>query len=364
MKEQNRWPADSSYDPRQERATRLLVWYSQQARSLPWRLSREPYHIWVSEVMAQQTRIETMLPYYHRFLAAFPTIQALADSPLDQVLALWAGLGYYRRAENMHRTARLLVEQYDGILPDSFDLLKRLPGIGDYMAGAIASIAYNRAYPAVDGNVRRVVARIQGISELLPSPALDRQVTLWVMETMPGGRAGEFNQALMELGALVCLPTKPHCTSCPLGDYCIAHKKKLTDVLPLRKSKASPEVEKITVVLILDAHGRVLMRKRKESLLQGMWEFVVLKDHQDPDDLAQNLVNLGLPALRIYSIGKSRHLFSHRVWQIISYAGTWAGVAVPREYCFKTLSELDRLALPAAFRMQREWLERKIDRDD
>jgi A/G-specific adenine glycosylase len=363
MSAQKKWPDDSakslSVDHGQNVVAKLLAWYQREQRLLPWRLSKDPYHIWVSEVMAQQTRIETMLPYYQRFLEAFPTVQALADASLDQVLTLWAGLGYYRRAENMQRTAKILVEQYDGNLPDSYETLKTLPGIGDYMAGAIASIAFDRAHPAVDGNVRRVVARMLGFSAPFQSLVLRKQVTEWVKEVIPAGKAGDFNQALMELGAVVCLPVKPACLKCPTEELCIAKKLQMTEILPVRSGRARPADENITVVMILDHQGGVLMRKRRENLLKDFWEFVLLDGHVETAVLADRLAEIGIPVKDIAHVGTGKHVFSHKIWRMMNYKAVWTGQRVPTDYVFNTIANLNNLAFPSAFREQAEWLHRE-----
>jgi A/G-specific adenine glycosylase len=307
--------------------------------------------------MAQQTRIETMLPYYQRFLEAFPTIQALADSPLDQVLACWSGLGYYRRAVHMHRTARILVDQSDGRLPENFAELKKLPGIGIYMAGAIASIAFNQEHPAVDGNVKRVAARIAGISDPFQSGDLAKKTTEWVQRTMPTGKAGDFNQALMELGALVCLPAVPVCAKCPVEEMCTARILEKTLELPVRSTRALQKNEDITVVLVRDQQQRVMLRQRQESLLQGMWEFVLCPGHLQAEVLSDHLAGMGIQVSNLVFIGKSRHQFSHRVWHMISYQADWSGDSVPQGYIMQPLNDLHELAIPAAFRTQMTWLQ-------
>ena len=360
---QKKWLAESaeplSADYGQTVAARLLVWFQREQRLLPWRLNKDPYHIWVSEVMAQQTRIETMLPYYQRFLLAFPTIQALADASMDQVLTIWAGLGYYRRAENMHRTARILVDQYAGHLPDSYEMLKTLPGIGDYMAGAIASIAFDRAHPAVDGNVRRVVARMLGISAPFQSSTLRKQVTEWVKEVIPAGKAGDFNQALMELGAMVCLPANPACQECPIEGLCVAKRMQMTEELPVRSGRARPVEEDITVVMVVDHQGRVLMRKRREKLLKDLWEYVLLNGHYEPVVLEARLADMGIRVKNVVQVGTGKHVFSHKIWRMVNAKAIWAGENLPPDYVFNAISDLNSLAFPSAFRDQTEWLRRE-----
>ena len=363
MIEQNKWPAEPPWSDEDSRRTdlvhHLLGWYEEHQRPLPWRLTRQPYYIWVSEVMAQQTRIETMLPYYHRFLSVFPTIQMLAESPLDRLLALWSGLGYYRRAENMHRTAKIIMEQHDGRLPESARALRSLPGIGDYIAGAIASIAFGKREAAVDGNVKRVVARLQGIREPFQSNSLRKMAEEWVLQVMPEGKAGSFNQALMELGALVCIPKNPQCTACPVAIHCVAHHLQMVDELPVRSERSRPAEEMKTVVLVMKDDHHVLMRKRNASLLRELWEYVFLDGHMEPEDLEKELLLMDIHVQNLVQVGTARHVFSHRIWNMISYAAYWTGGEIAGEYIFHPVDQLHMLALPAAFRSQTDWLTRK-----
>ncbi len=334
----------------------LLAWFGAHQRPLPWRRTKNPYHIWVSEVMAQQTRIETMLPYYHQFLQVFPSIQKLADSPLEDVLSIWAGLGYYRRAENMHRAAKAIRDQHQGEIPESLDVLRSLPGIGDYMAGAIASIAFDQQAAAVDGNVQRVAARINGFQDMVGSSGLKRQTTEWVLKTMPDDHPGDFNQALMELGALVCIPANPRCSQCPVQSFCAAFAVQKTDQWPVRAQRKRPTDEPITVLVVTDPENRIAMRKRTESLLKGMWEFVIFPGRLSKKELQSVLEQTGFAVREIESIGTHRHVFSHRIWTMESYAGLTTAKALPGDYVWVPAAGLDDLAVPAAFRAQSEWL--------
>jgi len=247
---------------------RLLDHYDARQRNLPWRRARDPYAVWVSEIMLQQTRVETVIPYFERWMKRFPNVDALADADLDDVLKTWEGLGYYSRARNLHRAASIVRERYDGNIPDSVASLKQLPGIGEYTAGAIASIAYARRAAAVDGNVKRVLARL--LDEPSPSAKLLRTAA---HDLVPPTRAGDFNQALMELGATICLPTSPRCEQCPIARACRACHAGTQLERPRRKPKrALPEEHVVTIVACRD--GALAVRKRPaRGLLAGLWEF-------------------------------------------------------------------------------------------
>ena len=241
----------------------LLRWYDRNKRDLPWRRTHDPYAIWISETMLQQTQVATVLPYYHRFLEAFPSVETLDRAPLDTVRSAWSGLGYYRRAMNLKHAARVLVTQHGGRLPDDYDALLKLPGVGRYTAGAIMSIAFQRPYPAVDGNVRRVYTRLFGLTDAKVS---DQTAKRMVSRSRPG----DFNQALMELGATVCFPTVPLCECCPLAHWCRARASGSFE-LP-----RGPRVETKAVVwplVIIESNSRILLRRRPDDgLLAGLWE--------------------------------------------------------------------------------------------
>jgi A/G-specific adenine glycosylase len=251
---------------------RLLAWYRANRRDLPWRRTRDPWAILVSELMLQQTRVDTVIPYYERFLARFPDAASLARAPLDDVLSLWAGLGYYGRARNLHRAADQIVREHAGALPDGRDALRALPGVGRYTAGAVASIAFGRAEPVVDGNVTRVLARLRGIRADVGSPAVIRR--LWQeAEALARGRSpGELNQGLMELGATVCTPRAPRCSACPWQSRCRACRDGNAESLPVKSRKTAPrEVE--AVAGVVERRGRwLVVRRPPAGLLGGLWE--------------------------------------------------------------------------------------------
>ncbi len=251
----------------------LLAWYAQHKRDLPWRRQRDPYAVWVSEVMLQQTRAETVVPYYLRWMDRFPTLEALASGSRDEVLGMWEGLGYYRRAHNLHQAAHILVVEYGGRLPAEVDELRKLPGIGPYTAAAIAAIAFNQDVIAIDGNLRRVISRIIDLVIDPRSPEGERHVRSWALRELPSGQSSIFNQALMDLGALVCIPRIPNCSVCPLARSCLAFRRGVQDARPVRAPrKPIPHITAAAAVLRRDE--RVLIGRRPEGiLLGGLWEF-------------------------------------------------------------------------------------------
>ncbi len=251
----------------------LLDWYRANKRDLPWRRTTDPYRIWISETLLQQTQVTTVIPYYERFLAHFPTVQALAAAPLDDVLKTWEGAGYYARARNLHRAAKEIVEQYGGKLPDTVDELLKLPGIGRYTAGAIASIAFSRDAPILDGNVIRVLCRYFGIREDIRDNSTRDELWELSTELVPHGEASDFNQALMDHGATICTPRKPRCLLCPVMRGCVARQEGIQEQLPVKRKK-KPNPHYIIGVGIIWKRGSILIQQRKpEGLLGGLWEF-------------------------------------------------------------------------------------------
>ena len=266
----------SEFDPSWRRALhdRLLAWYRQHARDLPWRRTRDPYAVWVSEVMLQQTQVTRVVSFYERWMQRFPTVQALAAAPLDEVLKLWEGLGYYARARQLHRAAHVVVEQYGGRLPDSVEALQALPGIGPYTAGAIASIAFGRRTAALDGNVKRVLARLFGLEVPVNTSAGTRALWEVAEALLPEEEVGTWNQALMELGATVCLPRAPRCLLCPWQELCVARQAGREHELPRRAPRKQRPHYQVTAGLIWNARGELLIARRPEDkMLGGLWEF-------------------------------------------------------------------------------------------
>lgn len=252
----------------------LLAWYAKVRRDLPWRRTRDPYAVWLSETMLQQTRVETVVPYFDRFMSRLPTLASLAEAPLEQVLGLWSGLGYYRRARFLHAAARQVVSNHGGRLPTEPEDLRRLAGVGAYTAGAVASIAFGRRAAVVDGNVARVVARLFAVEDDIKSASGNRRLWRLAEDLLPSGDGdpGDWNQALMELGATVCVPRNPDCRRCPIRRHCSARARGITSELPrATPHRPSPEVQHTAIVLV-SRHAVLLARRRIEVLFGGLWE--------------------------------------------------------------------------------------------
>ena len=329
----------------------LPAWYSANRRLLPWRQDPTPYHTWIAEIMLQQTRIEAVIPYYVRFLAELPDVPSLAAVDEDRLLKLWEGLGYYSRARNLRKAAQVLMEHYGGKLPASFEELKKLPGIGDYTAGSIASISFGLPEPAVDGNVLRVLTRLCTLSEDITSQATKRKVTDLLRKHYPSGKAAALlTEAIMELGETVCLPNGvPLCRSCPLCGICLAHAGGTELNYPVKASKKPRRIEKKTVFL-LHCGGRYALRKRPGSgLLAGLWEFPNVDGHLSPDAVCSALAGLELNAGALRAEGPSKHIFTHVEWEMIGYR---VECAEESPYLlWKTPEEIARdYSLPTAFR--------------
>jgi A/G-specific adenine glycosylase len=258
----------------------LLVWYGEEGRDLPWRKTRDPYRVWVSEIMLQQTRVETVVPYYERWMARFPSVKQLAKASREDILRLWEGMGYYRRAHNLHTGAQVVMEQHGGRLPEEAAELKRLPGIGRYTAAAIAAIAFNADTLALDGNLRRVIARLIDLDVEPRTPEGERAIRQWGSEQLPRGQASAFNQALMDLGAIVCTPRGPACERCPLSVHCMAFERNVQDQRPVRSERRKiPQYQAAAGVIC--RKGKVLIARRPEGkLLGGLWEFPGGKQEQ------------------------------------------------------------------------------------
>ena len=298
----------------------LLQWYDNHARILPWRENPEPYAVWISEIMLQQTRVEAVKPYFDRFMKAFPTLSSLADAEEETVLKLWEGLGYYSRVRNIHKAAKIVKENRGGQLPASFEALRSLPGIGEYTAGAISSIAFQIPVPCVDGNVLRVVTRITAESAEITSAATKRLLTGWVSEIIPNDRPGDFNQAMMELGATICLPNGlPKCETCPVAFLCTAyHQNRMTE-FPVKNMKPPRKIEKKTILILLNI-DRVALRKRPESgLLSGLWEFPNFSGELTEHEVHNILSKWNLYPHSILKLKKSKHIFSHIEWEMTGY---------------------------------------------
>lgn len=307
----------------------LLQWYKQAKRDLPWRRSRDPYHIWVSEIMLQQTRVDTVIPYFNRFMGKFPTVTALAEAPEEEVIKAWEGLGYYSRARNLQAAAREIADNHGGRLPDDKSVIAGLKGVGPYTSGAIMSIAFGRPEPAVDGNVMRVLSRYFCIDEDIAKPATRVGMEGLARELIPEGEASDFNQALMELGALICTPKSPSCLLCPVLAHCQGRLAGRETELPVKSKAKPPRPEHRVAALLQDAEGRVLVRQRSESgLLARMWELphvaaperAVWESASEGGALlaatldAEGLAGIRAEALR--HVADAEHVFTHLHWHL------------------------------------------------
>lgn len=301
-------------------AAPLLAWYDSGRRILPWREEPTPYHVWLSEIMLQQTRVEAVRPYYDRFLQALPDIESLAAADEEKLLKLWEGLGYYNRARNLKKAAQILVSEYGGRMPDDYEIILSLPGIGSYTAGAISSIAFGKAYPAVDGNVLRILARLRTDERDILQAGVKKSVEEELADVMPKDRPGDFNQALMELGAMVCIPNgAPKCDVCPWKELCRARAQGITGEFPKKAGKKPRSIEKKTILVIQDAE-RVALRKRPEKgLLAGLYEFPSMEGNCEEERVLAYLRELGLLPLRIRALPPAKHVFTHKEWHMTGF---------------------------------------------
>ncbi len=346
----------------------LLKWFAGHARVLPWREDPRPYYVWVSEIMLQQTRVEAVKPFFARFISALPDIPALAYCPEDQLLKLWEGLGYYNRVRNMQKAALLMMEQYDGQMPDQYEELLKLPGIGSYTAGAVASIAYGRAVPAVDGNVLRVISRIIGSYEDISKAAVKKQMEETLRQVMPQDRPGAFNQALMELGATVCLPNgAPECEHCPVRTLCYAYEQGCQMQLPVKAPKKARRIEQKTVLVIRDVFHAAVRKRPAKGLLAGLYELPNVEGHLSGEEAVEQVKRFGLSPLRVIPLCSAKHIFSHVEWHMIGYM-----VLVEDVEQTKTKDGLlfvepvrteQEYAVPAAFAAYTEYLSIKLGQE-
>ena len=298
--------------------------------------------------MLQQTRTETVGAYYTRFLERFPDVFALAAAPEQDVLKCWEGLGYYSRARNLHKAAKQIVDQYNGHFPADLEALRALPGVGDYTAAAVASIAFDLPAPAMDGNLTRVLSRFHGVREDVGVPSVKRRLLELAKKDMPDARCGDFNQALMDLGAMICTPGTPDCEACPLRTLCDAYQTGDAEDLPI-KSAAKPPQEITMAVVLITCGNKIWMIQRKETLLKNLWVYLLVENAAKPADAEKSLKGLGIRAAFHGSLGTARHVFTHRVWNMTLYRYI-AETTDCRDGRFVTLEEMRALPLPTAMR--------------
>ena len=338
-------------------AGELTDWFVREKTDYPWRSDRNPYHVWISEIMLQQTRTTAVIEYYKRFIAIFPSLKSLAEAEEERVLKAWEGLGYYSRARNLHRCAKMIMHERGGRFPEEEAELKKLPGIGEYTAGAIASLAFNRPSPAVDGNILRILARFNQDERNVLLP----EVKIMARETLSEclkqlENPGLFNEALMELGERICLPSgKPRCRFCPLKEACLALKAGLREDLPLRGKPGERRIEKKTVLLLTCGGKTALIRRPDKGLLAGLYAFPLLEGHVILNDLNPWLASFDLPYERPKALPEASHVFSHVEWQMRGWH-----IETREElpgFLYARREEIrEKYAIPAAFRTYRDIL--------
>lgn len=327
----------------------LLDWYDTHRRVLPWREEPSPYRTWVSEIMLQQTRVSAVLPYFERFMAELPDVRALANVSEERLFKLWEGLGYYSRARNLHRAARIVADERGGELPRDFDALKKLPGIGDYTASAIASINFGAPEPAVDGNLLRVAARVCGCGEDITDARTKKLFREKFAAAIDRERPGTWNQAMMDLGATVCLPNgAPLCGECPARAFCAAYRGGMTEVLPVRAEKKKRRAQERTVFL-LRRDGALAVRRRPDTgLLAKLIEFPNIEGNLDEAGARVALARWGLAVKSLAPCGSAKHVFTHIEWQMKGYIAEVEGDCP--DFRWVDAREFETLAIPSAFR--------------
>ena len=341
----------------------LISWYRQNKRILPWRDQKNAYYTWVSEIMLQQTRVEAVKPYFLRFIGELPDVRALAECPEEKLMKLWEGLGYYNRVRNMQSAAQVVVAEYGGVLPVSYDELLALKGIGSYTAGAIASIAYDIPVPAVDGNVLRVFSRIAEDRQDIMKQSVRRQVEEKLLGIMPKEAPGDFNQALMELGAVVCVPNGPaRCMECPVAALCKAYHHGTVDELPVKAPKKKRTIENRTVLVIQDGERTAIHKRPQEGLLAGLYELPNVEGHLSMDEALQKVKEMNLEPLHIETLPEAKHIFSHIEWRMTGYRIRVSSLEERKESSFifteKKQSE-KQYAIPSAFRAYIKYMKEK-----
>ena len=298
----------------------LVNWYRENKRDLPWRHNPDAYRVWISEIMLQQTRVEAVKGYYDRFLKALPTVKDLAEAEEDKLLKLWEGLGYYNRVRNMQKAAQQIMVDHAGRFPDTYEEILQLKGIGNYTAGAISAFAYGIPKPAVDGNVLRVISRITGSYEDIMKQSVRKKIESALEQVIPTDAASDFNQGLIELGAIVCVPNGgPKCEQCPVKEYCIAHAENLTAEIPVKKKAKARKIEERTVLIFKDGKQIAIRKRPAKGLLAGLYEFPNLEGKFSMDEVTEYSKEIGLIPVRVQKLPEAKHIFSHIEWHMIGY---------------------------------------------
>ncbi|MBM7693604.1 A/G-specific adenine glycosylase [Peribacillus deserti] len=348
----------------------IISWFQMEQRDLPWRKDQDPYKVWVSEIMLQQTRVDTVIPYFNRFMEWFPSLQSLADADEEKVLKAWEGLGYYSRVKNLQSAVREVAQEYNGIVPDTLEEISKLKGVGPYTAGAILSIAYGRPEPAVDGNVMRVLSRILLIEEDIAKPKTRKIFEEAVRRLIDDNHTSAFNQALMELGAMICTPGVPACLLCPVRDHCEAYAEGVQSQLPVKNLKKRSRDVPIAAAVITNSRQEILIRKRPaKGLLADLWEFPNYEDHaslttkresfrQQFQEQIHVIPELGEHLISI------EHIFSHLVWKMDVYLGTAEGITedmlISQQMKWVAETEVEHYAFPVSHqKIWKAYLEKK-----
>ena len=334
----------------------IRAWYAQHKRDLPWRKGRDPYRIWISEIMLQQTRIEAVVPYYERFLRELPNVKTLAEVPEDRLMKLWEGLGYYSRARNLKRAAQTIMTQYSEEMPRTAEELKKLPGIGDYTAGSIASIAFGEPEPAVDGNVMRVMMRLLACGDDIMEQKNRRAVTQMLKEVYPRGEdAALLTEGLMELGERICIPNGvPLCGACPASEQCLAHAEGKEQDYPVRSGKKARRIEEKTVLLLRCGDRFALQKRPEKGLLASLWGFPIMDGHLTEAEITTQTSDLD--PLSVTPLGKAKHIFTHIEWHMTGYL-VECKKASP-EYLWVTKEEAEaEYSIPTAFKFYKKQLQ-------
>ena len=301
----------------------LVNWYRENKRDLPWRHNPDAYRVWISEIMLQQTRVEAVKGYYDRFLKALPTVKDLAEAEEDKLLKLWEGLGYYNRVRNMQKAAQQIMVDHAGRFPDTYEEILQLKGIGNYTAGAISAFAYGIPKPAVDGNVLRVISRITGSYEDIMKQSVRKKIESALEQVIPTDAASDFNQGLIELGAIVCVPNGgPKCEQCPVKEYCIAHAENLTAEIPVKKKAKARKIEERTVLIFKDGKQIAIRKRPAKGLLAGLYEFPNLEGKLSMDEVTEYSKEIGLMPVRVQELPEAKHIFSHIEWHMTGYEVT------------------------------------------
>ncbi|MEN2768288.1 A/G-specific adenine glycosylase [Ornithinibacillus xuwenensis] len=340
--------------------TDLLTWYSHNKRDLPWRSNQDPYTVWVSEIMLQQTKVDTVIPFYYRFLEKFPTVYALASAEEQEVLKAWEGLGYYSRARNLQHAVREVVEQYDGKVPDDPKELEGLKGIGSYTKGAILSIAYNKPEPAVDGNVMRVFSRLLNLEDDIAQPKTKKLFESIIREVISHEDPSSFNQAIMDLGATICTPKSPACMLCPVQEHCAAFELGVQEHLPIKSKAKKNKVMPYVALLLTNEQGEIAIEQRPEDgLLANLWQFPMVPVQDMDLELVEAwfLANYGMKIRLGNKQGNLKHVFSHLTWKIEIFEAECVQNSADRpEVRFVSKEELSTYPFPVSHQKMMQYL--------